>query len=125
MFLNSLYKIKQINAGDDDSKFSVIIELDPRHVIFEGHFPGKPVLPGACMVQILKELLINVTGHGYMLQNAISIKFISVINPLVQNIICYNIEMTYTENGNISCNTVVSSESVVCCRFKGEFKQLT
>lgn len=125
MFLNSLYQIKQILAEDNGSKFLAIIELNPAHEIFHGHFPGKPILPGVCMVQILKELLINYSKSKLILKKAGSIKYLSFIDPQVNNIIKFNIEMNNTESGDISCNAVLNSESVVFCRFKGEFKVVT
>jgi 3-hydroxyacyl-[acyl-carrier-protein] dehydratase len=125
MFLNSLYQIKQILTEGDDSKFSFIIELNPSHKIFNGHFPGNPILPGVCMVQILKELLINYLDCKLILKNAGSIKYLSFIDPMVNNIIHINVEMNKTENGDISCKATLNSESVVFCRFKGEFKVIT
>jgi 3-hydroxyacyl-[acyl-carrier-protein] dehydratase len=122
MFLNSLYQIKQILPEGEGSKFSVIIELNPAHEIFHGHFPGNPILPGVCMVQILKELLINYSGSKLILKKAGSIKYLSFIDPQVNNIIHFNIEMNKTENGDISCKATLNSGSVVFCRFKGEFK---
>jgi 3-hydroxyacyl-[acyl-carrier-protein] dehydratase len=111
-------------TGDNSSKFSVVIELDPAHEIFKGHFPGIPILPGACMIQILKELLVYHSDTQLILKNALSIKYLSIINPLENNVINFNIETTITANSDISCNAVLSSESVVFCRFKGEFKVL-
>jgi 3-hydroxyacyl-[acyl-carrier-protein] dehydratase len=125
MFLNSLYQIRQILPEGEDSKFSVIIELNPSHEIFHGHFPGNPLLPGVCMVQILKELLINYLGCNLILKNAGSIKYLSFIDPLVNNIIHFNVEMNKTGSGDISCKATLNSESVVFCRFKGEFTVIT
>jgi 3-hydroxyacyl-[acyl-carrier-protein] dehydratase len=125
MFLNSLYQIKQILPEGDGSAFSVKIELNPSHEIFNGHFPGNPILPGVFMVQILKELLINYLDCKLILKNAGSIKYLSFIDPHVNNIINFNVEINKTESGDISCKATLNSESVVFCRFKGEFKVIT
>ena len=125
MFLNSLYQIKQILTEDDGSAFSVKIELNPSHEIFNGHFPGNPILPGVCMVQILKELLINYSDYKLILKNAGSIKYLSFIDPHVNNIINFNVEINKVESGDISCKATLNSDAVVFCRFKGEFKIIT
>ena len=30
------------------------IELNAAHSIFKGHFPGQPIVPGVCMMQMVK-----------------------------------------------------------------------
>jgi hypothetical protein len=77
------------------------------------------------MVQILKELLINYSDYKLILKSAGSIKYLSFIDPVVNNIIHINVEMSRTENGDISCKAILNSDSVVFCRFKGEFKIIT
>ena len=42
MFLNDLYTIKQILCESSSYKLSVLIQLNPSHEIFKGHFPGLP-----------------------------------------------------------------------------------
>ena len=32
------------------------IELNAAHTIFKGHFPDQPILPGVCMLQMVKEV---------------------------------------------------------------------
>ena len=58
IFLNSLYTIKRMLREGDSNKLSAMIRLNPSHEIFKGHFPGNPILPGVCVVQILKEILM-------------------------------------------------------------------
>jgi 3-hydroxyacyl-[acyl-carrier-protein] dehydratase len=74
IFLNSLYTIKRILREGDSNKLSVIIRLNPAHEIFKGHFPGNPLLPGVCVVQILKEILMNQLDKKLILNYASSIK---------------------------------------------------
>lgn len=125
MFLNNLYQIKQGFPESNVSKFSVIIELNPSHEVFNGHFPGKPILPGVCMVQILKELMSSYSDCKLTLMSAGSIKYLSIIDPLVNNIIHFDIEMDRTEQGGLSCKAALYFESHVFCRFKGEFQIIT
>ncbi len=54
MLLKDLYKIKSFTYADGKVNTEVIINKD--HEIFTGHFPDNPVMPGVCMIQIIKEL---------------------------------------------------------------------
>jgi 3-hydroxyacyl-[acyl-carrier-protein] dehydratase len=122
IFLNSLYTIKQILREGNSNKLSVMIRLDSSHEIFKGHFPGNPILPGVCVVQILKEILMYQSDNKLILNYASSIKYLSYINPVVNSIINIDVELKEAGDGNIFCNAILYFESVVFCRFKGEFK---
>ena len=80
-FLNTLYSIENIHKENNAEKITVRIAIDPLHEVFTGHFPGNPVLPGACTIQIIKELVESVTGKDLMLAGAGNIKYLSFINP--------------------------------------------
>jgi len=120
--LNGLYTIKQIFREDNSNKISILIQLNPSHEIFKGHFPGNPILPGVCIVQILKEILMDQLDKKLILNNADSIKYLSFINPKVYGIINFDVELKEMGNDNIFCNAFLHAESVVFCRFKGYFK---
>jgi 3-hydroxyacyl-[acyl-carrier-protein] dehydratase len=59
------------------------ILINEKHKIFEGHFPGMPVVPGVCMIQIVMEMLELVTGKQIRLVSSDTIKFLAVINPQI------------------------------------------
>ena len=52
---DSLYTIVSEFKGDGRHDFN--IKLDPEHFIYKAHFPGEPITPGVCIMQIAKELL--------------------------------------------------------------------
>ena len=55
--------------------------LNPAHPIFAGHFPAQPVVPGVCMLQIIKEGLEQAVGKSLFLNQAANIKFLSMLVP--------------------------------------------
>ena len=54
MLIEGLYSV--IDYQWDEQNVNAVIELNKDHDIFKGHFPGNPVMPGVCMLQIIKEL---------------------------------------------------------------------
>ena len=76
---NNFYTIQ--NQEGENGNFKVNISLDPSHEIFKGHFPGNPVTPGVCMMQIVKEITENITQKKLFLKSANNIKFMAIINP--------------------------------------------
>mgnify|MGYP003586348840 FL=1 len=65
----------------DNGGFIANIKLNQNHDIFNGHFPGNPVTPGVCMMQIVKELTEGFIGRKLFLKSASNVKFMAIINP--------------------------------------------
>ena len=82
MSLNKFYTINDMLMND--SGLSCRIVFNPEHDIFKGHFPAQPVVPGVCMVEIVKELLQQNTGKHLLLKQAGNVKFLRLIIPATQ-----------------------------------------
>lgn len=54
MLLENFYKIIH-RKEREDGKREIEIELNPGHALYQGHFPGQPVVPGVCTLQMIKE----------------------------------------------------------------------
>ena len=97
MLLNDFYSIVQpVPAA---SPVTAKITINKRHKIFEGHFPGIPVVPGVCMMQIVLEVMEVSTGKRVSLVAADTMKFLSVINPEQNKEI--DVVINYTEDAGM------------------------
>jgi len=81
MLLENFYKIIHIKERED-GKQEIEIELNPGHVLYQGHFPGQPVVPGVCTLQIIKESAEQIASQPLQYVQIASSKFLSAINPL-------------------------------------------
>lgn len=72
---NSLYYIVE----DREAEYRV--RFDASHPIFAGHFPGHPVVPGACLVQIAEELLVTQLGQTVRFTSVRNLKFRQPVMP--------------------------------------------
>lgn len=77
--LNNFYTVCDYTPGDQ--AVQALISINPEHEIFKGHFPGQPVVPGVCMVQIVKELVEESTGKKLLLSKGHQIKFLQLLVP--------------------------------------------
>lgn len=57
------------------------IRFDASHPIFAGHFPGRPIVPGACLVQIAEELTTVTYGFPVRFTTIRSLRFNQPITP--------------------------------------------
>ena len=99
------------------------IDLDAGHEIFKGHYPGQPVLPGACMLQILKEILEAALGFPIVLSSAPQIKFLNMVDPNRANNLTVDINYKLI-NDNLVVKASVTSEKTITFKFSGSFKQV-
>lgn len=79
MLIEDLYTIQTIENTEDTIEAQVYLNKD--HEIFKGHFPGNPVMPGVCMIQMIKELTELRLDKKLFLVRATNIKFMAIINP--------------------------------------------
>ena len=124
-FLNDLYVIDNIQEDSVNQILTIRIALNSSHRIFSGHFPGNPILPGVCTIQIVKELLSHHLKKNLMLKNSSTIKYISFINPDLNPVIDIDLRLRDTEEGLLACNAKVFYEATAFCSFKGEYMEVS
>ena len=96
------------------------LELNPAHQIFVGHFPGNPIVPGVCMLQMVKEILENVIANKTQLLKASDMKFLAVLNPNDNQFV--DLELTYSiEDNNIKAEAKIQKGAAIFFKFKGIF----
>jgi len=74
----SFYMLQIDAAGDE---FACQVRFDVNHPILRGHFPGNPVVPGAWLIQILKEAMEQIKGMSLVIRQASQVKFLQPVIP--------------------------------------------
>ncbi|MCM4169023.1 hypothetical protein KCTC52924_00213 [Arenibacter antarcticus] len=91
MLIEGLYTTEIFNKTERG--ITAQIKINPRHPIFDGHFPGKPVMPGVCMIQIIKELTERALEKELFLSIASNVKFMAIINPTTDPVLRLELEV--------------------------------
>ncbi len=119
MLLNNFFTISDLEITGFDVKAELLINAG--HKIFEGHFPGQPVVPGVCMMQMVKEIIEDVVQKKTNLVKANEMKFLAIIDPRQNNIISTTLKYTMEENGNMNVVAVFFKDELTHFKFKGQF----
>ncbi|AWV99160.1 hydroxymyristoyl-ACP dehydratase [Arcticibacterium luteifluviistationis] len=106
MLLDSFFQIKNIGKGETTV---VDIELNPNHDIYKGHFPDMPVVPGVCQVQMFKEVLEVLTETKLQLVKDVNLKFMSVLNPLENALLSFELKYSSQEDGSLKASGTLSA----------------
>ena len=100
-------------------KVNFIIKLNPEHPVYLGHFPGNPVVPGVCQIQIIKELTSALLKTDLVIHKSDNIKFLSMIIPSALPLLHVNIDIKEKEPNSWNVNSVIVSQDKVFLKFKG------
>jgi 3-hydroxyacyl-[acyl-carrier-protein] dehydratase len=103
-----------------ENTIHAVLEIDRHSEIFEGHFPGQPVVPGACMLQVVKEVLEKSLNTLVRLIKADNIKFLSLIEPQTAAVLQLDIIYQLTAD-EIGVNANLTAGKVVCMKLQGTF----
>ena len=119
MLSNDFFYIKTLEQ--EAGKINAVLEINAGHKIFEGHFPGQPVVPGVCMMQMVKEILEQATGKLTRLASADNLKFLTVIDPRENSIIHAEINYAVGEDDQIKLSASLVNDGVVYFKMSGVF----
>jgi 3-hydroxyacyl-[acyl-carrier-protein] dehydratase len=116
MLKENFYTIQEL-----DNNGVAILELNAAHQIFSGHFPGQPVVPGVCLMQMVKEVLEERLQLKTRLKQAANLKFISPVDPRATPELQLNLSYGQSEDGLIKASGSMKSGEIVCFKFQGNF----
>lgn len=117
ILLNNFFTISEQAVSETDIKAELLI--DTEHQIFTGHFPNQPVVPGVCMMQMIKEITELALEKQTNLIEAIELKFLAVINPQENNMVSAVIKYNTDEDGKIKINASIFKDELM--HFKCKF----
>ena len=115
MLKNKFYHVVS-SEEQSGSSFKTILQINKEHEIFKGHFPSTPVVPGVCMMQMIKELIEEKVNKKLQLTNAANIKFLSVINPIDNSTIDVEIKFSITVD-SVKADAVISVNNTPYFKF--------
>ncbi len=120
ILLNDFYTLLQHEPALGSVKARISINGD--HKILEGHFPGLPIVPGVCMMQIIREIMEVTTSKSLNLVAADNMKFLSVINPDQNNEV--DVSVLYTKEGDdrFHVNATMFAGTVTFFKLKATLK---
>lgn len=119
MLKGTFFEILRQNNAPGSVK--VLLSINKDHEILKGHFPGQPVVPGVCMIQMIKELVMLQTSRKLKMVEADNIKFLSVLDPTQNNEV--EADIAYNDDdGLITLNASLFCGSVIFFKFKATLR---
>jgi 3-hydroxyacyl-[acyl-carrier-protein] dehydratase len=123
MLLKDFYKIISLE-NTADSKYKAVILINEEHDIFKGHFPGNPIMPGVCMMQIIKELVEQITESSLFMQSLSNVKFMALINPFQTPELLLELDVTETEDNTVKVKNVSYFGDTVALKLSSVYRKI-
>jgi 3-hydroxyacyl-[acyl-carrier-protein] dehydratase len=122
MLNKGLYELSSLSFEKADNSVKAMVRFNKDHDIFKGHFPSIPVVPGVCMIQIMKEILSETIKKEIFLEKADEVKFINMVNPEVNPDIEIEIKIKNYDENNISINGIFYFRDLIFIKIRAGFK---
>jgi 3-hydroxyacyl-[acyl-carrier-protein] dehydratase len=121
LLLENFYTIKEVLV-ESSLKMNVKVELNVNHPVYKGHFPQVPVAPGVCLIQMIKEVIMQQNKQNLVLTEGDNIKFMAIINPNQNPFFYIDYDFKFPDSGLLEVSAVIRWEAVTYLKFKGKFK---
>lgn len=123
MVLENFYKIKNREVSTDSITHSVEIDINKDHPIFDGHFPKNPIMPGVCMMQIIKDITEDIVDSKLFMEKCSNVKFLAIINPKINPLL--NLELKVSnENGKVIVKNTTKFEETNALRLTAQYRKV-
>jgi 3-hydroxyacyl-[acyl-carrier-protein] dehydratase len=120
IFEGNLYRVSSREFNGEELKAT--LRIDAAHPLFGGHFPGSPVLPGVCTLQIATELICSSIGKPYRLSKCENLKFIRLVVPGTETLLDYAMRISREESGALSVHCTVTAAGEEVFKMKGRYE---
>lgn len=88
--------------------------------IFRGHFPGRPVCPGACAIQLIKDVARRLTGRKLLISTIRQCRFTTLATPDACPEVAVKVDITACTEAGYSITARISDERQTYVEFKGD-----
>jgi len=121
ILLGHFFEIADLEVSENKEQASARIKINPDHEIFAGHFPEYPVVPGVCIMQMIREILEKTLNSELRMVKGDNIKFLNIMVPSPTKFYKVNLKIKTEDNRLFHVHSDISSEGKNYCGLKGTF----
>jgi len=111
--------LKQCRKNDDGS-LTAEFKFSPESLVFAGHFPGNPILPGICQMEAIKIILEKLLERQCRLKQFGSVKFFRALPP--NELASFTININSQTGNDISITARIHSGNNKISEFKAGYE---
>lgn len=116
MLVPDFYDITEFKSTED--KVEAKITLNKDHLVYNGHFPEQPVVPGVMQLQIIKELVEKAKNSEFLLSDISAAKFLKMIIPAHSEYLNVEIDLVNLNEDQLKINAKIFDSDQVYTKLK-------
>lgn len=116
---DKFYKVVEETRVDDQNavyRCELVADCD----VYRGHFPEKPVCPGVCNIEMIKECTMMFTGKKLLIKGIKQCRLTAVAAPQVCPVVDVTVCATPIEGGGYQVVARIADETQSYMEYKGE-----
>jgi len=116
MLIESFFTIASTTSQED--KTLVEVDINQEHNVFEGHFPGNPVVPGVFLIQMIRETIEVLQQKKFSIEKAAEIKFLNMVIPQQSSHLLLEIQKRVKSDNPFAFSITVSGNETIFLKMK-------
>lgn len=113
---NELIQLEHIQNNETAQEFRV--HVNPDDHIFDGHFPGQPILPGVVIAECVKRAVALAVQAAVNTEKLSFVKFMNPVVPSANSVLELNLQIASAE-GQVKASAVLSEGDKTYSKVKG------
>ena len=118
-YLDHLFIVSGLE--ETETGFTAHLLCNPSHPVYQAHFPGNPITPGACLLKTAGELMRQKKGKPVYLKVAKNIKYINILVPAEGKAIRYAFSNLTEIDGGCKAQLLISDDACVYAKMSLTF----
>ena len=109
-----------IHSSTNGLSGTFFVHLNPECEVYKGHFPGTPVSPGVCNIQMMLECAEKVARQTLRVRKINRCRFTTLLTPLTHPELEMHIDMQKKEDNSFLLNALIGKGEDVYQTLKAE-----
>ncbi|MCQ2204676.1 MAG: hypothetical protein MJZ15_09575 [Bacteroidales bacterium] len=110
-----------LSTSNDNGTYSFDIRLHSNHKVYDGHFPGNPVSPGVCSIEMIRECSEMIFSKPLTISAVSQCRFITVLTPVSYDKAVITITPTVTGDSIKVVASITDGADTTFVTYKGEY----
>lgn len=116
MLIDNFYKVLSSAHEDNEWHFEVVLPVSCH--IYRGHFPEKPIAPGVCLIEMVRELSEQAIGRPLRITSITKCKFSALLLPSDTDVLQVNIRLLSSNDNEITIDASVCKQATTYTRMQ-------